>query len=218
MNILSPSQFPNPQTANEYGVVSVGDKLSVATLVDAYAHGIFPWPHKGYPLLWFSPEERGVVFFKKLHCPQSFKKWLRKTTYRITFDAAFEKVILGCATVLRPGQQDTWIDSKMAKAYFELHQQGFAHSVECWDGGELVGGLYGVYVEGVFSAESMFFLRSGASKMCLYHLILRLQGLGLEWLDTQMVTPVVEQFGGEYISRSDFLNLLLQSQKSDRLW
>ncbi len=214
MNISNPSRFPPPTSSDEHGVVSVGHDLSLESLVDAYSHGIFPWPHKNLPLLWFSPEERGVLFFSELHIPQSFKKWLKKTTFSITYNKSFKEVMSHCAQVPRAGQSgESWVTAQMKQAYLQLHEKGLAHSVECWDGGELVGGLYGVLISGAFSAESMFYLKTGASKFCLYSLILHLKAQGLTWIDTQMVTDVVESFGARYIPRDEFLKILSQAQK-----
>lgn len=213
MNILSPSRFPHPNRSDENGIVATGGDLSVESLTDAYAHGIFPWPHRGLPLLWFSPLERGLVVFSELHVPRSLNKWLKKTHFKMTFDKAFAQVIQNCATQKRPGQNDTWVTHEMICAYNELHRRGFAHSVECWNKDKLVGGLYGVFVSGVFSAESMYFLETGASKLCLLGLIHRLQQKGHTWLDTQMITSFVETVGGRYIPRQDYLYKLERQQQ-----
>lgn len=218
MNILSPSQFPSPRATDENGIVGFGGVLSTETLVDAYAHGIFPWPHKGMPLLWFSPLERGLLFFEKLHIPRSFQKELKKANFTISFDQNFKQVIEQCAERQRPGQHDTWVTPEMISAYTALHERGFAHSVECWNKGQLVGGLYGVYVSGVFSAESMFFLKSGASKFCFLGLVHRLHSKGHLWLDTQMITSVVESFGGVYVPREEYLQLLKSAQDQNIRW
>ncbi|MCB9073417.1 MAG: leucyl/phenylalanyl-tRNA--protein transferase [Bdellovibrionaceae bacterium] len=212
------SRFPDPRQADENGIVAIGGTLEVASLIDAYSHGIFPWPHKDYPMLWFSPEERGILFFADLHIPRSLKKWLNKCEMTVTFDTHFSDVIMKCATRKRKGQKDTWITEGMVQAYQELHTQGYAHSVECWLGDTLVGGLYGVYIGGVFSAESMFYIESGASKVCLLALIDKLEKMGHYWLDTQMVTSVVEDFGGVYISREEFLRLLSEAQMAEIKW
>jgi leucyl/phenylalanyl-tRNA---protein transferase len=199
--------FPNPESADETGLVAVGGDLKVETLVNAYSKGIFPWPHPGFPLLWFSPKERGVIFFEKLHIPTSLKKFLKKTSFKITFDRAFAEVMKACAEVPRPGQDGTWVTDEMKDAYLKFHKKGYAHSVECWDGEKLAGGLYGVWVGGAFVGESMFFKKDNASKMCLLSLIEFLKTQGHEWMDVQMVTPVVEMLGGEYISQKKFLRM-----------
>lgn len=213
-----PTRFPDPRTTDKNGIVAVGGDLEVDTLIDAYSHGIFPWPHKGYPLLWFSPLERGVIVFDELHIPRSLLKWLKKTKFTITFDTCFEDVMKNCAVAKRSGETGTWVTPEMIQAYGRLHRAGHAHSVECWSGETLVGGLYGVFVEGVFSAESMYFSESGASKFCLLALIHRLNAKGHLWLDTQMVSSVVETLGGKYIPRDEYFQLLSSTQKKQLPW
>lgn len=196
----------------ESGLVDVGGDLSVETLLSAYSKGIFPWPQPGYPLLWFSPPKRGVIDFSELHISKSLRRELRGEL-SVTFDTAFAEVIRECAAVPRSHETGTWILPEMVDAYTEFHRAGYAHSCELWekdgDGARvLVGGMYGVFVRGVFSGESMFFKRDNASKICLLAMIERLRTSGVSWIDTQMVTPVVEQLGGKYISRDVFLERL----------
>lgn len=197
--------FPNPENADDTGLVFVGGDLEVETLLNSYRKGIFPWPHPGFPLLWFSPGERGIIEFENLHIPTSLRKFIKKTDYKITFDKAFPEVLQACAEVPRPGQDGTWITDAMKKAYLKFHKEGYVHSVECWDGKNLVGGLYGVWVGGAFVGESMFFKKDNASKLCLLGVIEFLKANGHKWMDVQMVTPVVELLGGEYVSRKEFL-------------
>lgn len=218
LSTSSPSRFPDPRQADENGIVAIGGDLKPETLIDAYSHGIFPWPHKNYPLLWFSPEERGLLFFEELHMSRSLLKSLKKTNFKASFNREFEKVIENCAAKKRPGQNDTWVTDDMKAAYLEMHRRGLAHSVECWNGEQLVGGLYGVYIGGVFSAESMYFAESGASKFCFLTLIHRLSKRGHTFLDTQMITPVVESFGGRYVPRDEYLRLLSQAQAKKIPW
>jgi leucyl/phenylalanyl-tRNA--protein transferase len=210
------SLFPDPRAAGEDGLLCYGGDLEIETLLDAYAHGIFPWPQEGLPLLWFSPEERGVLDFSDMHWPRRFLRELRGGDFEVTFNHAFKEVIEACAAVPRkptsagPG---TWILPEMKRAYVRFHEAGYAHSVECWSGGQLVGGLYGVYVGGVFSGESMFHTVSNASKRCLHALTERLTECGLEWMDIQMVTPVIETLGGKYISRDEYLRRLITAKR-----
>ncbi len=200
-------QFPDPESADPSGLLCVGGDLNSESLLAAYTRGIFPWPHPGYPLLWFSPPERGIIQFQNLHIPQSLKKIIKKSRYEFSFDRAFAEVMDQCAQVPRPGQDGTWITDEMKLAYLDFHQRGHAHSVECWREGDLVGGLYGVWVGGAFVGESMFFKADNASKLCLLYLIEFLRAHGHKWMDVQMVTPVVEALGGGYVPRSEFLNL-----------
>ncbi len=205
--------FPDPGKPTLDGIVAMGEEWKVETLLEAYSFGIFPWPHAEMPCLWFCPDKRGVIDFKELRVNRSLAKFLRKTPFAITFNQNFSAVITECAKVERAGQTGTWITPQILKAYEEFHRQGYVHSVECWHGERLVGGLYGVYVAGVFSGESMFFKESNASKLCLMKIIEALQTHGLTWMDIQMVTDVTEQLGGKYIGKRDFLNRLEEAKK-----
>ncbi len=205
-------KFPDPWLLPEEsdGLIYIGGNLGVETLVQAYSLGIFPWPlEEIYPLFWFCPEPRGVIDFSDLHIPKSLQRLRRKGLYRVTFNKAFTRVMEECAKQPRPGQEGTWIVPSLLPAYAEFHKQGYAHSIEVWKGSpendELVGGLYGVYVKGVFSGESMFHSEPNTSKIALVEMALKLKALGLEWMDIQMLTPVTELLGGHYISRRDFL-------------
>lgn len=200
--------FPDPSILPEDsdGLVHVGGNLEVETLVKAYSLGIFPWPlEEKYPLFWFCPEKRGVIDFSDLHIPRSLKKIRAKEQFHFTFNKCFKKVMQECAAQPRPGQEGTWITKAMIPAYEKFHKEGYAHSIECWQGDTLVGGLYGVYVKGVFSGESMFYKVPNASKLSLITLVEKLGSLGLTWMDIQMTTPVTQLLGGHYISRKDFL-------------
>ena len=199
--------FPNPEETSEDGLLCVGGDLSVETLKSAYGQGIFPWPQEGYPLLWFCPPKRGVIDFSELHLPKSLKSFLKKQkdNYEVKVNFAFDQVIDHCSKVPRPGQSGTWILPEMIEAYKEFHREGFAHSFEIWQEEELVGGLYGVLVNGVFSGESMFYKKTNMSKVALIETIQYLEKKGFEWIDVQMVTEVLESLGGKYISRKDFL-------------
>lgn len=209
----NPSLFPPPSRANEEGILAIGGDLSVEMLLEAYSNGIFPWPHEGYPILWFCPWERGILEFKNLHIPRSLQKYVNKQNWSYTWDQNFTSVINNCAQTPRPGQSGTWINDDMIESYEKFHAAGYAHSLEVWDGKDLIGGIYGVLVKNVFSAESMFYKKSNASKYALWQLVNHLQSLGLTWIDVQMVTPITESFGAELISQKDFLLKLKQSQK-----
>jgi leucyl/phenylalanyl-tRNA---protein transferase len=206
-------QFPDPRSASPEGIVAIGGDLEPASLLTAYRQGIFPWPVENLPLLWFSPPERGVLDFAALHVPRSLIRARRRAAFRFTFDAAFARVIRACADTPRPGQQGTWITTDVVRAYIRLHRLGIAHSVEAWEGDFLVGGLYGVDVDGAFAAESMFYVKPYASKLALLCLVDHLRGRGLDWLDIQTVTPHMERLGARAIPRDDFLDRLQKTRE-----
>ncbi len=205
-------QFPDPNTADEYGLLAIGGNFEIETLRLAYSQGIFPWPQAGHTYLWFSPPERGIIEFKDFHVPKSLAKEIKQKSYRFTFNENFKEVIENCANVPRPNQPGTWITKEIIESYTEFHKAGFAHSIECWETTNLVAGLYGVWVGGVFMAESMFYKKSNASKICLVQLAEFLKSKGHSWMDIQMVTPVLELMGGKYISRAEFLPKLKSAQ------
>ena len=193
------------------GLIFVGGNLEIETLVRAYTLGIYPWPlEENYPLLWFCPQPRGILKFSDLHIPHSLKKILKKSPYRISYNENFYAVVHACAAQKRLGQEGTWIIPEMIQAYIRFHEAGYAHSVEVWDGNDLIGGLYGVFVDGVFSGESMFHTKPNTSKIALVSLVNKLKEKGLSCIYIQMTTPVTQALGGKYISRTDFLNKLDQ--------
>ncbi len=198
-------RFPDPRSATRDGLVAVGGDLHPDSLRLAYGQGIFPWPARGLPLLWFSPPERGVLDFAELHVPRSLERARRQSPYRLTVDADFAGVIRGCARTPRPGQDGTWITGDIVEAYVRLHRLGRAHSVEAWDGTRLAGGIYGVDVDGAFAAESMFYRQPNASKLALLHLVAHLAARGLDWLDIQVLTPHMARLGARAVPRERFL-------------
>jgi len=197
---------------NPDDLVAVGHDLTPKTLLLAYRRGVFPWPVEGLPLLWFCPRERAILEFEALHVGRSLARARRCTTLRFTVDAAFARVIRRCATTPRPGQEGTWITPDVITAYVRLHRLGVAHSVEAWRGPALVGGVYGVDVDGAFAAESMFHRESDASKLALLHLIEHLRARGLDWLDVQVMTPHLERLGARPVSRAEFLQRLARTR------
>jgi len=204
--------FPDPREIRG-DIVAVGDDLSSETLIDAYRRGIFPWPMEGISLPWFCPRKRGVLFFQKLHLSRSLTRARRQSLLRFTIDEAFPSVIAECAAQTRPDQDGTWIDERVLEAYCKLHRDGVTHSVEAWEGSELVGGIYGVDAAGAFAGESMFFRRPNASKLALLHLTEHLQARGLEWMDIQVMTPHMKALGAQIVRREAFLDLLASTQK-----
>jgi leucyl/phenylalanyl-tRNA--protein transferase len=205
--------FPDPRSASVDGIVAFGGSLSTTNLVRAYRRGIFPWPIDEHLLPWCCPEERAILEFKDLYIPRRLARLKRQMPFRFTFDQAFGEVIVACAKVKRKGESGTWITTQMMRAYCELHKQGYAHSVEAWEGNTLVGGLYGVDAGGAFSGESMFYRRSNASKLALLFLIEHLHKRGLDWIDIQMMTPHMEALGAKSIDRSEFLQKLSLAQR-----
>lgn len=211
--------FPDPSLDYEEGLVGVGGNLNVSVLLEAYSKGIFPWPQEGYPMLWFCPEKRGIVQFEQFKIPSSLKKKIKTyQSIKYTKNKCFADVIKACATQKRNNQQGTWINESMIKAYIKFHQAGYAHSWEVWDwhGGkeELVGGGYGVLCQGVFSGESLFHKKTDMSKLALIQMVDDLKKQGLQWMDTQMVTPLLKSFGAHEISKKQYLKLLNTTQKN----
>lgn len=203
------SLFPDLRRNDDYDeVVALGFDLSPETLLQAYRNGIFPWPRFKLPMVWASPVMRGVLFFNEMTIPRSLRQARRTLPWQYSIDRDFDVVISRCAGTRRPDGLGTWITPEIVDAYREFHRAGFAHSVEVWDGRELVGGLYGVEVDGVFAGESMFHHRSNASKLALLHLVDFLIESGCEWLDTQTMTPHIAALGGREVPRRAFLRML----------
>ena len=212
-------RFPSVEQASPEGLLAVGGDLRPERLLEAYRHGIFPWYEKDQPILWWSPDPRTVLFPEKLHVSRSMKRSLRPGLFSVTLDTCFRDVMQHCAGP-RPQYPDggTWITADMLDAYTHLHELGYAHSVETWQGGELVGGLYGVALGGAFFAESMFARTSDASKVALVSLVRQLQAWGFCLLDCQQSSPHVMALRAESIPRRDFLNHLTSAlELPDRL-
>ncbi|HZD37632.1 MAG TPA: leucyl/phenylalanyl-tRNA--protein transferase [Actinomycetes bacterium] len=199
-------RFPDPSTADRDGLVGVGADLEPETLVHAYRQGIFPWPHPGMPLPWFSPDPRGVIRLDGLRISRSLRQRLRNAGWETTVDRAFERVVAACAERYRP--EGTWIVPEMRVAYLRLHRLGHAHSLEVWDGDELVGGLYGVSVGAVLTGESMFHQATDASKVALVDLVDRLTEAGGRLIDVQLVTDHLASLGAEPMPRREYLGVL----------
>lgn len=202
--------FPPPVLAREDGLLAVGGDLSVPRLLLAYSMGIFPWFGEGDPLLWWSPDPRMVLVPADFHCSRRLARTLRGQVFTVTFDQAFARVIRGCAAP-RPHRPETWIVPAMQEAYGRLHDEGWAHSVECWLADELVGGLYGVSLGGVFFGESMFSTVADSSKAAFAALVQRLAAWDFDLIDCQMNTPHLASLGAREISGVDFGRLLQKS-------
>jgi leucyl/phenylalanyl-tRNA--protein transferase len=198
-------QFPDPRLTDEEGLVAVGGDLSVERLLIAYRSGIFPWTVD--PITWWSPDPRGVFELNAFHVSRSLSRVIRQQTFGVTVNKAFREVMRACAEPAE-GRRSTWITPEFIEAYTDLHKQGHAHSLECWQGERLVGGIYGVAIGGFFAGESMFHRVPNASKVALYHLIEKLRGSGFELFDIQMLTSVTKQLGAVEIRRDDYLRRL----------
>lgn len=203
-------RFPPVELADENGLLAMGGDLSVQSLLLAYRSGIFPWPIDGIrEIPWFAPPERFVLFLDELKLSRSLKKVLRRTPFEVSVNTAFAEVIRASATSKnRPGQRGTWITSEMRKAYVAFHDAGFAHSVECRKDGELVGGLYGVGIGGMFAGESMFYRQPYASQVALVALVELLRSRGSAWIDCQQETPFFHALGARSIPRDGYMMLL----------
>jgi leucyl/phenylalanyl-tRNA--protein transferase len=203
--------FPDPRDSLPSGLLAVGGDLSCERLLLAYSQGIFPWYCEGQPILWHSPDPRTVLRPDALRVSRSLAKTLRSGRYEVRLDSAFALVVRGCAEAPRPDQPGTWITDAMREAYVELHRRGFAHSAEAWQGGQLVGGLYGVSLGGVFFGESMFARSTDASKVAFATLVRQLAGWRFDLVDCQVHTPHLERFGAEPWPRVRFLEALAES-------
>ncbi|MBI5515973.1 MAG: leucyl/phenylalanyl-tRNA--protein transferase [Deltaproteobacteria bacterium] len=208
--------FPSTDTADENGIVAIGGDCRVERLLLAYKSGIFPWPlARHLPLLWFSPDPRYVIDPRRAHIPRSLKKQVRRGLYKVTADTDFVGVIRACARVPREGQQGTWITQELRQGYESLHREGYAHSIEAWRDGALVGGLYGVSLGRAFFGESMFALEPDASKVAFTALLGNLVAWGFDLVDCQTRTDHLERFGAGAMRRRDFLAMLQASLQTD---
>jgi leucyl/phenylalanyl-tRNA--protein transferase len=203
---LSPF-FPPAEKAPRSGLIGVGGQLTSEWILDAYRHGIFPWPFADGELAWWSPDPRAVIELDGLHVPRRLARTCRSGRFQVTCDRDFEGVIDGCATAGdRKGQ--TWITPAMRRAYVTLHREGHAHSVEAWFNGALAGGTYGLAIGGLFAAESMFYRVSEASKVALVHFVDHLRARGFTLLDIQQLTPHTARFGAVEVPRREYLRRL----------
>jgi leucyl/phenylalanyl-tRNA--protein transferase len=199
--------FPDPELARE-GLLAVGGDLRPERLLLGYRMGIFPWYHDGLPILWHSPDPRCVIVTNKVHVSRSLARVLKHAEFDIRYDTAFARVIRACKEVPRSGQEGTWITDEMEEAYVKLHDLGFAHSVESYFEGELMGGLYGVSLGRMFFGESMFSWRANASKVALVTLARRLASEGVEVIDSQVANPLTLSLGAEEWPRRVYLDRL----------
>lgn len=202
--------FPRPELAEENGLLAVGGDLSAGRLLTAYRLGIFPWYADGDPILWWFTSPRLVIYPKQFRVSKRLARYIKKPLYRVTMDEAFIEVIGACASVTRNEGEGTWLTTDMIQAYINLHELGYAHSVECWQGDTLAGGLYGVGLDRVFFGESMFTTRSNGSKIALAILAQYLTAQGYRLIDCQMKTDHLLRYGACEISGKEFRKLLLK--------
>ena len=200
--------FPSPEQASAEGIAAVGGDLQPERVMLAYRKGIFPWFESDDFLLWWSPDPRMVLFPDQLKISKSMRTVLRKKRFEVTFNKAFDQVVEACAKVKRFGQNGTWITPGLMEVYSTLHTQGHAHSVEVWEEGSLVGGLYGIDLGTVFCGESMFSKSSNASKVALIFLVKELKKNKYKLIDCQVPTQHLASMGAEPISRTKFLTFL----------
>lgn len=214
------TKFPDVKLAlhEPDGLLAIGGDLSVERLVSAYPQGIFPWYSEGQPILWWSPDPRMVLQPSEVKISRSLAKNIRNKSFKITFDQNFIDVISACSEPrLEKGikQNDTWILDEMIEAYVKLHEAGYAHSIECWQNDELVGGLYGIAIGNVFFGESMFSRVSDASKVAFIYLSKQLEKWNFQLIDCQVYSAHLESLGAKMISRKKFISLLKQFAVND---
>lgn len=207
--------FPPVEHASPEGLLAIGGDLSSERLLEAYKLGIFPWYSQGQPILWWSPDPRAVLYPRRFKISRSLRKNLRNRSYHVTADTVFDEVIKRCAAP-RPKEQisGTWITSDMIEAYLELHQLGYAHSVETWADQTLVGGLYGISLGAAFFGESMFSARTDASKIALAHLVRLARRWDFHFIDCQVPSPHIMGLGAAPVPRQRFLQELELALKS----
>ena len=207
MTELPPSRFfPPAETADPDGLVGLGGQLAPEWLLDAYGHGIFPWPITGedVPMAWWSPAPRAIIEPDRLHVSRRLRRTCRGGRFTATCDEDFAGVIRGCATSQERTDQ-TWLTPRMIEAYTHMFELGHAHSVEVWQDGQLAGGVYGIAVAGLFAAESKFYRIRDASKVALVHLVAHLRSRGYQLFDIQQLTPHTARMGAVVIPRRKYL-------------
>lgn len=200
--------FPDVSEANPDGILAIGGDLSPERLKLAYQSGIFPWFNQGDPIIWWSPQERMVLFLDELLLSKSMRNILNRNMFQLSFDKNFREVITNCRDIRREGQSGTWITEEMLEAYCELNRMGIAKSVEVWQDNKLVGGLYGIDLNGVFCGESMFSLVSNASKVAFVYLVEHLRKENYRLLDCQVYNPHLASLGCKLIDRIEFMEIL----------
>lgn len=200
--------FPPLAMAEPNGLLAIGGDLSPARIIEAYRHGIFPWYGEGDPILWWSPDPRLVLFPGEFHLPRRLARTIRQNVFTVTADTVFHDIIEQCARIRTDAGAETWITDEMSEAYSRLHELGFAHSIECWQGPRLAGGLYGIVLGRVFFGESMFSRVRNGSKVALHALVHHAVMTGIRMIDCQMQTKHLIRFGARPLARDDFQAML----------
>lgn len=207
MSRLPPSRFfPPAETAGPEGLLAVGGELTPAWLLDSYRHGVFPWPVRDV-LAWWSPDPRAILEFDQLRVPRRLARTIASGRFTVTCDRDFSQVLHGCATA-QDRTEATWLIPELRTAFERMHVMGYAHSIEVWEEGRLVGGTYGIALGSMFAAESMFYLARDASKVALVRLVWHLQARGYRLLDIQQLTPHTARFGAIEVPRKVYLRRL----------
>ncbi len=203
--------FPEVDQTDSNGLLAIGGDLEPESLLLAYRNGIFPWPIEE-TLAWFSPPKRAILTFDKMHISKSLAKEIRRDRFRFSLNQAFPDVIEACSSLTnRKKDQATWITDEIIEAYIQLHQLGYAFSIESWLGEKLAGGIYGITIGKFVAGESMFYREPNASKLCLCFLAEHFKSLGSSWLDCQVMTPHIEAFGAEMVTRKKFQKMLKEA-------
>ena len=206
--------FPDVETANHDGILAVGGDLSAERLILAYRSGIFPWYNEGEPVIWHSPDPRMVLFPEDLKVSKSMRLLLKKNIFSITYNQNFSEVIHQCKIIERKDQPGTWITDDMEKAYNQLHQLGYAKSVEVWQEEQLVGGLYGIDLGNIFCGESMFSKKSNASKAAFIYLTKKLAAEQYKLIDCQVYNSHLASLGAKEIPRKEFIKILSNASQA----
>jgi leucyl/phenylalanyl-tRNA---protein transferase len=215
--LLQMIEFPDPNLADDEGLIAYGGELSPDYLLSAYSQGIYPWFCEGEPILWWSPDPRMVLLPKNFKLKKSLRQVINKGSFELKVDRAFRKVITSCGSVKRSHEDETWITNEMTEAYVKLHELGYAHSFESYFEGELVGGLYGLSIGNCFFGESMFFTKTDASKVAFYHLVQFALKHKFSFIDAQQPTDHLANLGAKPIPRTHFFKLLDNALQEDTL-
>lgn len=210
-------EFPDPKSADDDGLIAQGGEISPEYLLSAYWQGIYPWFCEGEPVLWWSPNPRMILRPEKFKLRKSLAQVIKRGTFKLRVDTAFREVITNCSRIPRAGQPETWITRDIIDGYVMLHKMGLAHSFESYYNGELAGGLYGISLGNCFFGESMFFKKTDASKVALYHLVQFALKNNFSFIDAQQPTDHLKSLGAEILSRTKFLTLLEEARQNETI-